>query len=323
MDDQENSNNRLARQHRATQNRLARKRYQPRYIEQSVNPFWVEYFHKLNDIDDVLEEHLGMPLLYAEARFGAQLIYDYVDGPIWRLTKGSHGKAETRAAIQALVHAETVLNEEERLLGGQQITPQHQHFRKNLAGYLQEIPEPGNLIFDIDLFGMERTDLLGMISSFRDLLEQQATQEMRGNGMAFRAALALRAVLEHYSKKPVTCGKYKAEDSTVVSGVYCRCLEEVFDIIGIEADVYSKASWARGRSEQHPLLIQYRQALCSNSTYCAVQPYLFSEVGWVENVTPDQKVINSIAMNDKRLEYLLCYTKCSMEPDSTTMKTKS
>lgn len=323
MNEDDNLNNRLSRQHRAKRDRMARKQYKPDHVKRDINPFWEEYFRKIDYIDDALEEYLGTPLYCAEARFGAQLIYAYDEGPIWRLAKSKHGKAETKIAIQALVNAEGVLKEEEQILGAQQLSQNHQHFRKNLAGYLQNIPEPGNRIFDIDLFGMEREKIVRLVCSYRKLLEEQSAYQIPGNGLAFRAALALRAVLEHYTKKPVTCGKYKAEGHVLVSGTYCRCLEEIFEVIGIEADVYSKASWARRISEQHPLLSRYRQALRANSSYCADQPYLFSEVGWVENMTSEQKEINSVAMNDKRLEHLLCCTKCSMEPDSTTMKTQS
>lgn len=323
MDQEEIRLSRLARRVRAKMDRAERENYRPKYIDQDMNPFWQYYFRKINDLDDILEEYLGIPLLCAEQRFGASLIFSYDEAPIWRIGKSKHGKAEARKAIQALVDAERVLDEEQDALGTQQTSLDHQHFRKNLASYLRSIPEPGNLMFDIDLYGAERHSLRKSISSLRELLEHQAEHELSGNSFAFNTALALRAVFEHYLNVPAKCNKDRSDGRTVIVGAYGRCLEEVFEIVGIGANVYAKGKWAQNQPESDPALQRYRQALRKNSSYCADQPYLFSEVGWVENVTPEQKEINSVAMNDKRLEYLLCYTKCSMEPDSTTMKTKS
>lgn len=323
MDEEEVRNSRLARRIRARIDRAVHENYQPTYINQDMNPFWKYYFQKINDIDDILEEYLGIPLICAEQRFGASLVFSYDEAPIWWIGKSKHGKTETKKAIQALTDAERVLDEEQEAIGSLETSADHQHFRKNLAAYLWSIPEPGNLMFDIDLYGEERHTLRKFISSFRQLLEHQATQETAGNSFALNTALALRAVFEHYLKTPAKCNKDWTEGRSVIVGTYGRCLEEVFETVGIKANVYAKGKWAQNQPESNLALQRYRQALRKNSSYCADQPYLFSEVGWVENVTPEQKEINSVAMNDKRLEYMLCNTKCSMEPDSTTMKTKS
>lgn len=323
MDDQDANYRRLSREKRA---RISRRRwaaYKPDYSVPDINPYRQAHAAKVKQIDDVLEEYLRTPLVCAEAYFGAGLIYNDDEGPIWYLDRNQHGKRETALAIAALRQAEQVLVEEEAYLVGATAPIDVYDLRKRLAAYLASIPAPGNLMFDVDLFNAPRQKIHRLVSAYRGHLERQAPHQGSGNALADRTALSLRAVYEHYLKKPVTCGKYTSGGGTVLSGVYCRCLEEIFEIINVKTEVFARAQRAKSRPETDRDLRFYRQCLAENSQFDEDLPLLFSEVGWVENVTPEQKRINSMAMNDKRLEYMLCYTKCSMETGSTMTLTKS
>lgn len=323
MDDLDVRFSRLAREKRARGYKRATAKYEPAYIEPDATPYMQAYEHKICLIDDILEEYLRVPLLYAEAKFGATLIYNDYEGPIWSLGKGRQGKSETKRAIDTLSAALRVLNceadEVSRLGDLIDVSP----FRRQLTASLAEMPKPANLMFDIDLLGATRGSLISLISAYQTVLQRQARQQKGQKSLAFRAALALRATYEHYTGKPVKSGKYRENGTTIVTGVFCRCLEEIYEVIEIEPDVYSKASWAKKVPETDANLRRYRSALNANSSYYDEFPLLFSKVGWVENMTNEQKQINSIAMNDKRLEHLLCYTKCSTETVSMTMMTTS
>jgi len=297
--------------------------YKPEYSVPDINPYRQALAEKVKQIDDVLEEYLCIPLVCAESYFGASLIYNDDEGPIWYLDRNQHGKDETALAIAALKQAERVLVEEETLSSNATTPTDVYDLRKGLVAYLASIPAPGNLMFDVDLFNAPRQKIHRLVSAYRGHLERQAPHQGRGNALADRTALALRAVYEHYLKKPVTCGKYTSGGSTVLSGVYCRCLEEIYEIINLKTETYARARRAKSCPETDRRLKFYRQCLVENSQFYADLPLLFSEVGWVYNMTAEQKCINSMAMNDKRLEYMLCDTKCSMETGSTMTWTKS
>lgn len=323
MDDQEARFRRISREKRTRTARRSWSAYKAHFSVPDVNPYRQAHAEKVKLIDDILEEYLRIPLVCAESYFAASLIYNDDEGPIWYLDKSQHGKDVTKKAIDALKRAEQILHGEEVWLGGENLSGDVSAFRQNLAAILTSIPAPGNLMFDVDLFNEPRSKIHRLVSAYRAHLEVQAPHQNRGNALADRVALALRAAYEHYLKKPVTCGKYVADGSVVLSGVFCRCLDEVYEVINLKTETYARARRAKGRPETDENLRFYRQCLIENSQFDEDQPLLFSEVGWVENMTPEQKSINSVAMSDKRLEYLLCYTKCSMETGSMMTLTKS
>lgn len=275
-----------------------------------------------SDINGVLEFWFETGLVCAEENKAAELIYNPFQGPVIHLESGRYGIKETRTAIELLSNAESVLLEESAQNSG--ITSARRRaFRKNTFSFLEDLPYPLNVDFHEELvYTADASKLSRLVRAFRETLEMQVSRQPQGNARAYRTALAVRAAYEHYCMQEITVGY---DESCGVTGRYCRCLEEIYDLVGLSVKVLAYAEKARRCPEVDPTLSRYRSYFQVTGSDLAqeisVYPLIFTRFGWVQNMTNFEKSINSIAMNDKRLEHLLCYTKCSTETVSMTTKT--
>lgn len=85
-----------------------------------------------------------------------------------------------------------------------------------------------------------------------------SSQERSGKFHAYRTAVALRVVFERFSSIPVTTGK---DENLNPTGPFCRCLEEVFGHLSIEAGFFHYAGIASKLEDGDALLVEMRDAL--------------------------------------------------------------
>lgn len=108
----------------------------------------------------------------------------------------------------------------------------------------------------------DRCDDLVLINLIDHLLELYSealkAKQFQGKFHALRTAVCLRAIFEHHSDVRVTTGK---DENLNPTGRFCRCLEQVFDKLGIEAGFYHYAGEAANLSEDADLLVEARHFL--------------------------------------------------------------
>ncbi|MDO6588567.1 hypothetical protein Q4543_24285 [Salipiger sp. 1_MG-2023] len=253
----------------------------------------------------------------AEHQKAAALLYNDLDGPIIHLGPGRQGKSEADDILGNLEAAERTIS---RALqdSTSSLPPQ---IVDGVGQLLKALPFPQSLLFEdgwLEVTPPE--DALTLIVSVREFLARQIEVQPRGNARAFRTALALRAAYEHYTHKPITVGHDKASGPV---GDFCRCLSEVFELVGLQPKVVDLASRAKRCHETDELLMRYRAYFAHPIGRVGHHEMLFTKVGWVENMTFREKLRNLLAMKCRRLEYLQCQNICSSGRAYTTTPTWS
>lgn len=286
-------------------------------IVQSFNPYEDHILRVRAELNAVLELWLGVPLFCAEDGKAATLLYNDLDGPIIHLGPRRQGKSEADNILDCLDTAAGTISG---------ASEPHESRLPPLAvdgveQLLATLPFPQSLLFEKGwLVNTTPADAHDFIVGVRAILAQQLAAQPRGNARAYRTALALRAAYEHYRREPVTVGK---DPSSGPVGDYCRCLSEVFELVGLQPSVVALASRARDCPESDELLRRYRAYFARPLGRVGHHSMLFAKVGWVENMTFREKLRNLLAMKFSQLEFLQCHNICSNGRVYTTIPTRS
>ncbi|HBS27736.1 MAG TPA: hypothetical protein DD827_11555 [Gammaproteobacteria bacterium] len=249
------------------------------------------------NINIALEYWFEIPLFGAEENKAAQLIYNDLEGPLIHLEKGRYGTKETKESISDLRPVSRLFKETDNL-----------HMRQRAIECLRTLPYPINLRFMETAIKAEPADTLSTFTSgFADYLQDQLGFQSRGNARAYRTALAVKAAYEYYCREAISIGT--DYDGTVV-GRYCRCLEEIYEIVGLAPKTMGYAERAYSCSESDPLLANYREFFKRNLVPLGHHPMVFTKFGWVENMTFREKLFNLFATKCNKLEFLQWYNVC-------------
>lgn len=304
----------LARRNEA---RYWRGRTKHRGIVESFDPYEDHILRVRAELNALLELWFGVPLVCAEHQKAAALLYNDLDGPIIHLGPGRQGKSEADGILDCLDAAAGAI------LLAMQSTESSLPSKvvDGVEHLLATLPFPQSLLFEGGwLEQLVPAEAHSFIVSVRATLARQVAAQPRGNARAFRTALALRAAYEHYRREPVTVGQDKASGPV---GDYCRCLSEVFELVGLQPKVVDLASRAKGRPESDKVLRHYRAYFARPIGRVGHYPMLFTKVGWVENMTFREKLRNLLAMKCSRLEFLQCHNISSKGRVYTTTPTRS
>ncbi|MCC5972304.1 MAG: hypothetical protein JJU15_20415 [Pararhodobacter sp.] len=284
-------------------------------IVQSFDPYEDHILRVRAELNAVLELWLGVPLVCAEHQKAAALLYNDRDGPIIHLGPGRQGKSEAQSILDCLRSAEVTLSNCHPRPNGK--LPNQ--VAEGVERLLESLPFPQSLLFETGwLIDVSRDEALRSIIEVRTVLDRQITTQPRGNARAFRTALALRAAYEHYTRKTITVGHDKSSGPT---GDFCRCLSEVFALVGLQPKVVDLASRAKNCPEDNKLLSNYRAYFARPLGRVGHHPILFTKVGWVENMTFREKLRNLLAMKCSKLEFMQCHNICSNGRVYTTTPT--
>lgn len=304
-------------QARRNEARYWRNRSKRSGVVQSFDPYEDHILRVRGELNSVLELWFGVPLFCAENGKAAALLYNDLPGPIIHLGPGRQGKSEADGILDCLDAAAGTISRATQS-HGDHLPPQ---VVDGVEQLLATLPFPQSLLFETGWLSVTPPlDAQDFIVSIRANLAQQLAAQPRGNARAYRTALALRAAYEHYRREPVSVGK---DPSSGPVGDYCRCLSEVFELVGLQPSVVALASRARDCPESDELLQRYRAYFARPLGPVGHHPMLFTKVGWVENMTFREKIRNLLAMKFSQLEFLQCHNICSNGRVYTTIPTRS
>jgi hypothetical protein len=215
---------------------------QSKYNEQNFNFY---YLRMLERITACLDTWMGSDLVNQQDFVPAILLFEPVTDPLWCDLGSGYGTGQTERAMKATKRAGRLFRKANRI---QTSKPSEAKACREIArDILMDLPRPAA----IWVGGVPEDDFaeFEMLADRLHLLYEGYLEEQRdwgGNARAKRLAIRLRAIFEHYSITPVTAGN----DPGTPVGLYATCLNEVFDVIGLDAHFYRYARLAIDCTEQ-------------------------------------------------------------------------
>lgn len=286
-------------------------------ILQSFDAYEDHILRTRSVLNATLQLWFGVPLFCAEDGKAAALLYSDLEGPLIHLGPGRQGKSEAKGILDTLDTAAAAISKSNLRRDG----PLPPEVVEGVEHLLKNLPFPQSLLFIDSQFRETPPDVaLSALADIREILARQIEAQPKGNARAYRTALALRAAYEHYTGKQITVGK---DEKGKPTGAFCHCLEEVFEIVGLQPSVVALASKAQRCPDTDELLMRYRAYFAQPIGRVGHHAMLFTKVGWVENMTFREKLRNLMAMKFPKLEYLHCHNICSNGRVYTTTPTKS
>lgn len=198
-----------------------------------------EYTHRhqkmLYEIDNFLEEELGIDLLYGEQCKAAALIHD-INGPLFSLRSKQVDSSRLRQALAGIEKAIDDL--------------------KAAHKALRTLPTPLDDLTLTQQRPIERS--IASLACERDLIERQLLEfSSRSNTRALRIAKILRLVFERYTDDVPTC----SAESGVPTSRYAQVLHDLYRVVDISADAFNFGKAALRVPADDPELMEARQAL--------------------------------------------------------------
>ncbi|MEL6376179.1 MAG: hypothetical protein AAFQ04_03140 [Pseudomonadota bacterium] len=221
---------------------------------QSILNFMSQYEPFLSSVTDVLSKHLDRQFEGSHEYVPATLLFNpfVADHVFWI---GSSKEYGSRKADDALLR----LKRFDRWLSNGRFEKMKKKKRKQIFDAVLLLSGP---LYYLVLEAVRSADPAQIRSAINFLIKHQeqclvAQAGQGGKYRAFRTAVALRAIFEVYSDVPITDGeKYGAP-----SGVFCKCLEELFNIGRIEGGFRHYARKAKGCQADDPLLTSFKNEL--------------------------------------------------------------
>ncbi|WP_130404025.1 hypothetical protein [Thalassococcus sp. S3] len=254
---------------------------------------------------------------------GAQLLYNQYDGML-PLNKDAQGAKPLRNAVKAFDRLIEAYDQEQRLP----------------SELVDELPEP--IRFEVRQTasfakGKQARDLIAWHRQNHDkLLLEQAS---RTNQRAYRAALGLRSIFDHYSEFPIGIRYQKPTEPDFIfpiyevtasrvhgslpSGRFMKALEAVFDRVNISATLHHYARLARDTPAEDPILVRNRHLMRRNLTDQTRDPFILTQFGWTKNSTVTDQSRELYEEFYSLRELRQCYRKYLKTNGSTTTPIKN
>ena len=162
-------------------------------------------------------------------------------------------------------------------------------------------PFPATVKWEIE-YGLKRKDAASTINFLEAVLPKyrqiKSSHTVRSNRRAYKVALALRAIFEHYSDYPISIiqqknagpnfdkPSYPITDSKNYghpSGLFMKTLDEIYKTVSIEATLHHYASLAKKCRKNDSLLIEFKNLMRRDLSTQTDDPIRLSEFGWIKN----------------------------------------
>ncbi|MEP1963239.1 hypothetical protein [Tateyamaria sp.] len=230
----------------------------------AIEPFEQKMFRVWTEVNEVLNRHLGTNFSKLEDFIPAAILYNPFDatGPIWGDVGKAYGAKRIREAIGLLSESAVILEGEVSLQKDESSCESGVRALRLVEEYTGPIWwQLREFVTCDDRLLLEAINVL--IEHFDDCLSNP--ERSKGNYQAFRIAAALRAIFEVHTDLKVTSGDkgYSTVDgwADFASGPFCKCLKDLYCLIGVKAGYRHFATEAKKLTDDHMLLQSYKYDL--------------------------------------------------------------
>lgn len=183
----------------------------------------------------------------------AGLIFNPVTHPMWTNIGKGYGAGVTKTVLRTLKASKRLLKKAEKSTDDDQL----QSFRRSALTPLNDLPSPLCFLFQSAMRAGD-DEIMRTLSFTIPLLKEYLNEPTHpGNARAHWTALSLRAIFEKYTDIPITVGRLEQ----VPSGVFCKCLEQLNIIVGLNCDFRHFAKIAQDTPADDPTLLKMKTAL--------------------------------------------------------------
>lgn len=208
-----------------------------------------------NEIGICLEHWMKVELGERRRNQAAGLIFNPVTHPMWTNIGKGYGTGLTKSVLRTLRSSRKFLLKAEKCAAKDRL--QADSFRRCATTPLGQLPSPLSFIIESARRAGEG-EVLRTIGFMIPLLEEYLMEPTHGgNDRAHWTALCVRAIFEEYTDIPITSGRMEQ----VPSGTFCKCLEQVYTIVGLNCDFRHFADLAQCTAAEDDTLLKMRTAL--------------------------------------------------------------